>query len=236
MSIDQAILESTAETGQITLRFYRWTPATLSLGYFQKRSDREEHLASLTCPIVRRSSGGGAIVHDDELTYSLCLPTSGPIARANSDLYDTVHHAIRNSLAGQSIEVSLFEASDADDGTAPKATPADPFLCFQRRAVGDLICKKIKVGGSAQRRLKNVLIQHGSLLLSRSEFAPELPGLKELTGITVDVDLLIENVTQQLASFLETTFEPRPLSRHEHQLAEQIENKTFGSDAWLNKR
>ena len=99
MSIDQAILETTVETGEITLRFYRWNTATLSLGYFQKLADREQHSDSKDCPIVRRSSGGGAIVHDDELTYSLCVPTSGAIAKANADLYDTVHHAIRKSLA-----------------------------------------------------------------------------------------------------------------------------------------
>ncbi len=233
MSIDQAILETTVETGEITLRFYRWNTATLSLGYFQKLADREQHSDSKDCPIVRRSSGGGAIVHDDELTYSLCVPTSGAIAKANADLYDTVHHAIRKSLAVQGIDVSLFEApADA----VPKATQSDPFLCFQRRAIGDLVCQGEKVGGSAQRRLKNVLIQHGSLLLSRSQFAPELPGLKELTSIDVDVDKLIRQITAELGTFFNASFEPRSLSRREHQLAAEIEAKTFGSEAWLRKR
>ena len=76
MAVDHALLETAAETGAITLRFYEWTPATLSLGYFQPVADRLQHAASAACPIVRRSTGGGAIVHDQELTYSLVAPVS----------------------------------------------------------------------------------------------------------------------------------------------------------------
>ncbi len=233
MSIDQAILESTTISGQTTLRFYRWTPATLSLGYFQKLQNRDTHSASANCPIVRRASGGGAIVHDDELTYSLCIATEGTIAKANVDLYDTVHHAIGKSLAEQGVAVSLFEAG-ADETV--KASQSDPFLCFQRRAVGDLICAGAKVGGSAQRRLKNSLIQHGSLLLSKSEFAPELPGLKEQSGIKVDSQSLIDSVRQQLEEALSVSFVADETSEHELTRAGEIEAEKFGSMQWLEKR
>ncbi len=233
MSIDQAILESTAVSGQTTLRFYRWTPATLSLGYFQKAKNRDSHSPSIDCPIVRRASGGGAIVHDDELTYSLCVATAGTIAKASVDLYDIVHHAIRKSLAEQGIAVSLYEAT-ADETV--KASKDDPFLCFQRRAVGDLICDGAKVGGSAQRRLKNTLIQHGSLLLSKSEFAPELPGLKEQSGVEVDVQCLIDGVRQRLEETLGITFVADETSTNEQTRAHEIETKKFGSAQWLEKR
>ncbi len=233
MAIDQAILESTAATGQTTLRFYAWAPATLSLGYFQKLEDRELHAASARCPIVRRASGGGAIVHDDELTYSLCVATTGSIAKANADLYDTVHVAIRDSLAEQGIETSLFESAPNEK---IKASQSDPFLCFQRRAVGDLICDGAKVGGSAQRRLKNAIIQHGSLLLSQSEQAPELPGLKELSGSAVDVEKLSDSVAVRLAKSMELEFVVGEVSHAETSRAQEIENEKFGSQQWLNKR
>lgn len=233
MAIDQAILETAAETGQTTLRIYRWQPATLSLGYFQKAAARESHHPSSTCPIIRRASGGGAIVHDDELTYSLCIASEGSIATANAQLYDIVHLAIRESLAKQGISVSLYEAPP---NTKARAKKSDPFLCFERRAVGDLICDGSKVGGSAQRRLKNALIQHGSLLLSQSEFAPELPGLKELSGLEVDTQKLNSSIALLLATALQIQFTLGSVSESERQRANKIAEQKFLSEAWLNKR
>ena len=88
MGVDEMLMERAAEAGTAVLRFYEWTPATLSLGYFQNAADRSGHEASRTAPMVRRSSGGGAIVHDRELTYSISLPTSHPLAADAETLTD----------------------------------------------------------------------------------------------------------------------------------------------------
>ena len=183
MAIDQALLESTGTSGIPVLRFYQWTPATLSLGYFQRSTDRDTHLHSHDCPVVRRSSGGGAILHDHDLTYSLCLPIDHVLARDNLSRYNQMHLTIAAALSAQGIETKLFTC---DESCPPKATAADPFLCFQRRAIGDLICGEAKIGGSATRRTKTAVLQHGSLLLRTSACAPELRGIYELTGIEVD--------------------------------------------------
>ncbi len=212
------------------LRFYRWTPATLSLGYFQKAADRQLHTSSQTCPLIRRSSGGGAIVHDHELTYSVCLRTAGAIAKSNAALYDTVHLSIQKALAMQNVTVTLHP----DPGAA---SPSDPFLCFQRRAKGDLICGTDKVGGSAQRRLKNALIQHGSLLLSQSQFAPELPGLEELCGHKINADDLIKDLAAEISRATGIVFRPSPgPSAGELQRARVIASEKFASGQWLNRR
>ena len=76
MAVDEALLLDAAENGIATLRFYEWSEPTLSLGYFQRYDDRYSHAASRDCAIVRRQTGGGAILHDRELTYSLTLPAS----------------------------------------------------------------------------------------------------------------------------------------------------------------
>ena len=78
MAIDEALLESAADEScdLVTLRFYRWSEPTLSLGYFQSYEDRNSHEASRSLPVVRRSSGGGALVHDHEWTYSLAISRS----------------------------------------------------------------------------------------------------------------------------------------------------------------
>lgn len=232
MAVDQTLLNFANENRALTLRFYRWQEPTLSLGYFQKLAQRNGHAASLACPIIRRASGGGAIVHDDELTYSLCM-SENCWSGKSSELYDLAHNAIRDALAQQDIDVNLYEAPT---GETVKASSSDPFLCFQRRAVGDLICNENKIGGSAQRRLKSALIQHGSLQLSRSKFAPELPGLAELNGKTVCVEKLINSVESTIATALECTFEPATLRSAELKMAADVELKTFQSQQWLGRR
>ena len=73
MALDEAILQYVAKHPAIILRIYRWAEPTLSLGYFQKLGDRQQHLESAGLNVVRRATGGGAIVHHHDLTYSLAL-------------------------------------------------------------------------------------------------------------------------------------------------------------------
>ena len=80
MAVDEVLLDSAALHKTATLRFDRWQTPTVSLGYFQHVADRAQHPASLACPLVRRLSGGRAIVHDHELTYCLTLPAEHPLA------------------------------------------------------------------------------------------------------------------------------------------------------------
>src|SRR4051812_10483795 len=91
MAVDEALLLDVAANGIATFRFYGGSEPTLSLGYFQRYEDRNQHAASLQCAIVRRQTGGGAILHDRELTYSIILPPNCPIAKHADQLYRTVH-------------------------------------------------------------------------------------------------------------------------------------------------
>ncbi len=193
MALDEAILESAAADGLATLRFYRWEEPTLSLGYFQRHDNRRHHRASLNCPLTRRPSGGGAIVHDQELTYSLALPGSHPLAIDVRPLYDAVHQALITALASFGVPARLcLEASGLPPGE-------QPFLCFERRAAGDVLVGDAKVAGSAQRRRHGAVLQHGSVLLARSSAAPELPGISDLTGgVLVTCDALVEAWTAPL--------------------------------------
>ncbi len=84
-------------SGLASLRFYQWNQPTLSLGYFQSYEDRGRHAASQECTVVRRQTGGGAILHDRELTYSLILPATHPLGatRSNSTQRSTTHSSRR---------------------------------------------------------------------------------------------------------------------------------------------
>ncbi len=102
MARDEALLAQVGDgISPPTLRLYQWDPPTISLGYFQRYADYE----SLPSPagelaVVRRQTGGGAILHDLELTYSLALPLAHPLlAKGPSKLYEVAHDAIIACLA-----------------------------------------------------------------------------------------------------------------------------------------
>ncbi|HRE99429.1 MAG TPA: hypothetical protein PLI18_02855 [Pirellulaceae bacterium] len=172
MAVDEALLEGVGDGGRPCLRFYRWREPTLSLGYFQPLADRRLHDASGSIPVVRRVTGGGAIVHDRELTYSLVLPIRDRWAAAHRELYDRIHGAIVGWLRQLGLSSARLHPGLPQDD--------EPFLCFQRRSDGDVEGDGYKVLGSAQRRTRTAMLQHGSLLLGRSRFAPELPGVWDL--------------------------------------------------------
>jgi len=120
MAVDEALLEAAAE-GQGTLRFYRWSEPTLSLGYFQQYADRRQHEPSRQCAVVRRPSGGGAILHDIELTYSLAVPSRHPLALDRLGFYQAVHTALIAVLAEWGIEATMFARPER---LAPPSPPA----------------------------------------------------------------------------------------------------------------
>src|SRR4051812_39191932 len=108
MAVDEALLETAAATGLATLRFYQWSEPTLSLGYFQNIDQRAHHAPSADCPVVRRSSGGGAIVHDRELTYSLAVPEILPSHSRASELYEKCHSAFIAALNDFGVTATLY--------------------------------------------------------------------------------------------------------------------------------
>lgn len=178
MAVDEVLLESALSDGVCSLRWYRWREPTLSLGYFQSPDDPliDEQFAGLAR--VRRLSGGGAILHDRELTYSCAIGSQHPLAAHPGELYRLMHATIVGVLENQDVHVAPRGASD-------RSLDAN-FLCFSRGDANDLVVDGHKVLGSAQRRRRGAVLQHGSLLLERSPVAPEYPGLLDLTGLVVD--------------------------------------------------
>lgn len=171
MAIDECLLESALSLGVHSLRIYGWDQATVSLGYFQPAEEVQTGRFK-DLPSVRRLSGGGAILHHHEVTYSVVLAASHPLSSRPSDLYGRMHEAILEVLA-QSGVVARLRGSDKKDGP-------EPFLCFSRGDRNDIVMGEMKVVGSAQRRRRGAVLQHGSLLIRHSEFATELPGILDL--------------------------------------------------------
>lgn len=229
MAADEYLLRTAQPCSQPTLRLYQWSVPTLSLGYFQPYADRQQHAASAACPAVRRASGGGAIVHDREWTYSLCVPISNRWSSAASDLYAIIHQTLIDLLAHCGIPTEMSDQQTTAGHSAP-------FLCFQRRAIGDLLCQGHKVAGSAQRRYQGALLQHGSVLFQRSSATPELPGISDLHQLPLEGDRIILPWPPRIARRLGWELYEQNWSDHERITIEAGEAKKFKSEVWLRRR
>ncbi|MEW4564225.1 hypothetical protein AB1K70_16930 [Bremerella sp. JC770] len=229
MAVDEAILRGAADLGVPTLRFYGWSEPTLSLGYFQKYEDRRQHEASKECACVRRASGGGAIMHDRELTYSFVAPVRDSRSEETTRWFDLFHETLIQVLATWSIRAHLSGKPQAD-------SRQEPFLCFQRRHEVDVIVDGNKVCGSAQRRHQVAVLQHGSVILQQSACAPELPGLEEITGHEISAGHLIDRWKDLLKSTFQSTYQEVPLTDKELESAQEIESVKFAHSDWTHKR
>ncbi len=180
MAIDEALLRDATPESPVVLRVYSWEQPTLSLGYFQSWDDCRAVPGLSDLPWVRRKTGGGAIVHDQEITYSILIPeTRNKSTKGHSALlYRAIHGSAVENLQRLGWDAKLSETCTCSTSTNQKE---EPFLCFSRRSPVDLIIGSDKIMGSAQRRTSAGLLQHGSLLIRHSATTPELIGLTELT-------------------------------------------------------
>jgi len=229
MAVDEVLLDRAVRERTACWRFYAWSEPTLSLGYFQDYKDRWAHDASGRCPVVRRLTGGGAILHDAELTYSVVLPSDHPLAAHRDRLYQTVHGCLIEALA------RLGVRAETCGGTARAGR--EPLLCFQRRSPGDVLLGGVKIAGSAQRRREGAVLQHGSLLLARSPAAPELPGLQELAdGQSIPAEKVVERWLARLADGLPARWVEDSLTDEERRLAAERLESRYRQSFWTEHR
>ena len=234
MAVDDDLLRQAVDRGVATLRFYEWKAPTLSLGYFQRLADRGRHAASRNVPVVRRTTGGGALVHDTELTYSLVLPPDHPSVANPCCLYDLVHGELIATLGAHGIHAQFHR--DVEPNESGGASGVEPFLCFERRAAVDVVIDGAKIVGSAQRRQRGAVLQHGSVLLARSTAAPELPGMLELTGKSISPDQLAQPWSHRLAQRLGVTPETSSPDQQFCKRVEQLVVDRYASPAWTGRR
>jgi lipoate-protein ligase A len=230
MAVDEVLLDRAQERAIPCLRIYGWDKPTLSLGYFQSYSDRQQHAASQDCPAMRRLTGGGAILHDNEITYSVVLPGDHPLAARRDELYNAIHGCLIEALASFGVTARLRES-----GITAKAA-IEPFLCFQRRSPGDVLLGDHKICGSAQRRRNGAVLQHGSLLWRVSAAAPELPGLADLVSRPTPLDKLVETWLSGLAGRLRFSWRPEHLNTTEVRLAQDLAESWYATDLWTISR
>lgn len=227
MAADEWLLEQAVQHGRTSLRFYTWASPTVSLGHFQASGsglmsgpsepdeERFSHLAW-----VRRLSGGGAILHHHELTYSCAIPVGHPFSLEPRTLYGAVHEILIDILRRAGVDALLRGRAESDrEGN---------FLCFSRGDPQDIIVGPHKVVGSAQRRRKGAVLQHGSLLLERSLYVPEFPGIRDLGAERLGIRDLVPTLAERLGGLLKPPggqWEPASFRESDLRELEQLEPK-----------
>lgn len=190
MAADEVLAAEAVALDRPLVRIYGWSEPTVSLGGFQRLTDALASTTIAGLPLVRRPSGGGAIVHGTDLTYAVAVPRSHAWGGDPQVLYDVFHESLAVELRERGVTARRHPGRDRAAGDDER------LLCFDRRARGDLVVQTAAVGdgdkilGSAQRRLRGAVLQHGSLLLQPPPIPTVThPGLLRLHPAAASWDL-----------------------------------------------
>ncbi|MFT7616707.1 MAG: lipoate-protein ligase A [Planctomycetota bacterium] len=222
MAVDEALLNSDAP---LTLRFYCWSPHGLSLGYFQDDLDDEalKHWNDLNVQVVRRLTGGGAILHGEEITYSLTGPDGQfPFDGHVDQSYKLVHDTLIKSLQEMGVPAAYA-------GKSPSALKRheQPFFCFTRSTCLDILAQDRKLVGSAKRRRNKRVLQHGSIVLAPHPHGGPMASVQEWCPVPPDVGDLMRQLGSQIADELQLSIEPTSLADNVLNSAHLIELEKY---------
>jgi lipoyl(octanoyl) transferase len=252
MAVDEAIMRSVAASdAPPTLRLYAWNPPCLSLGYGQRASDVDwARVASLGWDCVRRTTGGRAILHTDELTYSLSLPLTHPLA--SGEVVESYREISRALLAA----LERLGAQPRADRRAEAAKSFDP-VCFETPSDYEITVDGRKLVGSAQSRRGGGLLQHGTLplagditricdglvypdeaarLSAKAHVAERATTLEAVLGHVVDWAEAADAVVNGFAQTFGIDLVVSELTRSEVAEAERLTAEAYGSEAWTRRR
>jgi lipoate-protein ligase A len=166
MAMDEAIVMAHSE-GLVppTLRFYGWNPPTLSIGFFQKAAEVDlTAVEAAGIGFVRRPTGGRAVLHDRELTYSVIVAESYPgLPSGVTEAYRVLSEGLRLGFRQLGLDARMVQG--VEPGGKRSADAAASAACFDAPSWYELVVAGRKVAGSAQLRQKGVVLQHGSILL-----------------------------------------------------------------------
>lgn len=248
MAIDEALLQlHVPGKSQPVLRFYQWSPPAVSLGYFQRR-----HAIDLTVcrelgiEVVRRATGGWAVLHENDLTYSVVADSKRGIPASLHAAYRLICEGLLTGFHLLGIEAELGrEKAGSDQGD----------ICFVRPGITDILFQGRKFVGSAQTWQGESLLQHGSIILEpqektwsaiiktdsreslRATLKSQMTSLGEILGRQIDCTELKEAIGRGMAAVFQVEFEVSELSPREWTLAREIaDDKALSEKPQKRKR
>ena len=256
MAIDEAVFRSCQEkTSPPTIRIYGWTPPAVSLGYFQKAENAVDLEACKRngVDVVRRLSGGRAVLHHHELTYSvICREGTPPLGSSVLETYKTISECLISTLKGLGLQVQWVTSREKHTAAQEKDKTAS---CFSSPSWYEITVEGKKICGSAQKRGDGVLLQHGSLLfdydpellaevlLSRKteeEFLTEIrtstTAINRHLSQQIDFDQLKKLVLNSFEDQLKISLTPGELSEYESRLKQTLLKEKYSTDSWNLQR
>lgn len=238
MAIDEAIaLTVINEEALPTLRFYGWMVSSVSLGCFQKVDDIDVAFClKNNLPIVRRPTGGRAILHGDELTYSFSSTNTGSFSGTLRESYSIIGNAFFTAFRMMGLDVDMMRKRQRGDVLTRSPN------CFNSTSLGEISLKGIKIIGSAQRRWSQGFLQQGSI-----PYSVEEPTMRrvfrilhdhpiEMKGLRAFLELDDVEIKETIADAFERIFNvnlvPSHLSEREVLLAETLLEQKYRSSEW----
>ena len=254
MAIDEAILQLHSE-GKVppTIRFYGWDPATLSIGYFQQ-AEKEINLEALEqygLGFVRRPTGGRAVLHDQELTYSVIVAEDHPqMPTSVTEAYRIISTGLLQGFRDLGLD-AYFSTPNAEENEALK-NPRSA-VCFDAPSWYELVVEGRKVAGSAQTRQKGVILQHGSILLDIDEdmlfdvfkypseqvkermkrgFSKKAVAINQLRSTPATIEEVKQSFQRGFAEGFHIQLEESTLTQEELELVEELVQTKYTTKEW----
>jgi lipoate-protein ligase A len=249
MAIDEAILTAVTEgESPPTLRFFAWQPPCLSIGYNQAMAEVDiTECQQAGVGVVRRPTGGRAILHTDELTYSIVAPQSEPrVAGGVVEAYRRLSAGWVRGLRLLGVDVAQAEAGHGQDADVSAA-------CFDAPSAYEVTAGGKKLVGSAQVRRREAVLQHGSLPLQgdiaricrylmvpsegrrqalRQELRARATSLELVLGQVVPLAQVVEALVRGFSEALNLHLEPGELSQHELALVQRFRREKYTAETW----
>ncbi len=232
MSIDSAIQQLCKVP---TLRLYTWNPPAVSIGRFQSLRDEVDldFCKKNNIDFIRRVTGGGAVFHDDEVTYSLCIPEE------NEFFSPDLHESYKEICNAVMLGISMF-------GLKPKYSP-----------INDITVNNRKISGCAQTRKNKIILHHGTLLVTVdvekmfsilkvpnekikdkmiSDVKSRVTSICDELNRKVTREEVTRNIVKGFKEHFKIDFEETSISTKEEQLAGKIKKGVFENESWLHER
>ncbi len=253
MAADEAILQAvTEQTVPPTLRLYAWDPACLSLGYAQPLSDvDEDRIKAYGLDLVRRPTGGRAILHQHEITYAVIAPQDHPLMRGGVlESYRRISMALVKTLELLAISVEVKQSTPIRDDQ--RNNP----ICFEVPSAYEIIVGQRKIIGSAQVRRHNTVLQHGSIPLAgdisqicdilqyenqtqrdkaKNQLKQQATTIKDITGLEVSWTEASQAFKQGFQSALGVDLSFGDLTRAELESVEKLRQQRYLNPSWTRR-
>lgn len=254
MAVDEALLISVVEgSSPPVLRFYAWSPPCLSLGVNQPYADvAEARLRARGWDIVRRPTGGKAILHTDELTYAVLAPSQEP--RVQGDVLTAYRNLAQGLLAGlRHLDVPVTMEEHREAWEQQRHQP----VCFHVPAIYEITVRGKKILGSAQSRKLRGVLQHGTLPLygditrildvltfaheserarARQHLKARATTLSEVLGRLVSWEEAARALLQGFQEALNLEFDEQPLTPTERERARALVQAKYAHPEWTKRK